>query len=187
MTFPPLEDIGRRRRKIGINQRELARLSGVSQSFIAKIETGRINPSYELAKAIFNILESLEFKEESHAVDVMHLEVKGVDSSATASEASQLMSETGYSQLPVFSDGKVVGGIMESTIINSLLKVKNPHNLSELMVKEIMEEAFPMVDASTPVSIISMLLRYKPAVLVTVKGDIKGIITKADLLKIVRE
>jgi len=42
-----------------------------------------------------------------------------------------------------------------------------------------------MVDASTPVSIVSMLLRYKPAVLVTVKGEVKGIVTKADLLKIV--
>ncbi len=67
-----------------------------------------------------------------------------------------------------------------------MVKIKNLSSLSELTVREIMEEAFPMVDASTPVSIVSMLLRYKSAVLVTIKGEVKGIVTKADLLKIVR-
>ena len=178
MAFPTLEEIAKRRRSLGINQRELARLSGVSQSFIAKIETGRINPSYELAKTIFNALESLEFKEELSAADVMHSKVTWIDSKSTASEASQMMSETGYSQIPVFSDGKNIGSVTESTVINAMVKIKNLSSLSELTVREIMEEAFPMVDASTPVSIVSMLLRYKPAVLVTVKGEVKGIVTR---------
>ncbi|MEM3607493.1 MAG: CBS domain-containing protein, partial [Candidatus Bathyarchaeia archaeon] len=97
-----------------------------------------------------------------------------------------LMSETGYSQLPVYKEGRVVGSITEGTIISAMLKVRDPLSLSEMTVEEIMEESFPMVDGSTPVNLVSTLLRYTPAVLVTIKGEVKGIITKADLLKIVR-
>ena len=186
MALPSLEEIAKRRRSLGINQRELAKLAGVSQSFIAKIETGKINPSYGLAKAIFDVLEGLESKEELRVVDVMHSKVTGVDCSATMSEASKLMSETGYSQLPVYKEGRIVGSVTESTMISAMLKFKDPLRLSELSVEDVLEEGFPTVDASTPVSVISLLLRYTPAVLVAVKGDVKGIVTKADLLKMVR-
>lgn len=186
LALPSLEEIAKRRKSLGLNQRELARLAGVSQSFIAKIETGKINPSYELAKAIFDVLERLESKEELKAADIMHPDVTGIDGSATVSEASKLMDETGYSQLPVYKEGKVVGSIAESTIISAMLKIRDPIRLSKMTVEEIMEESFPMVDGSTPVSLVSTLLRHAPAILVTVKGEVRGIITKADILKIVR-
>jgi predicted transcriptional regulator len=185
MPLPSLEEIAKRRRSLGLNQRELARLAGVSQSFVAKIEAGKINPSYGLAKALFDTLERLESKEELRAADVMHPDVTGIDGGAAVSEASELMRETGYSQLPVYKGGRVVGSINEGTIIGALLRVKDPLSLSETKVEEVMEESFPMVDGSTPVNLVSTLLRYTPAVLVTVKGEVKGIITKADLLKIV--
>jgi len=50
-------------------------------------------------------------------------------------------------------------------------------------VAEAMDEAFPTALASTPISAIASLLRHYPAVLVMEKGEIAGIITKADLLK----
>ncbi|MEM2122092.1 MAG: CBS domain-containing protein [Candidatus Bathyarchaeia archaeon] len=185
LPLPSLEEIAKRRRSLGLNQRELARLSGVSQSFVAKIEAGKINPSYELAKALFDVLERLESREELKAMDVMHPNVTGIDCSAAVSDASELMGRTGYSQLPVYKEGKVIGSVSEGTIIGAMLKVRDPVSLSEMTVEEIMEESFPLVDGSTPVNLISTLLRYTPAVLVTLKGEVKGIITKADLLKIV--
>ncbi|MBI2079314.1 helix-turn-helix domain-containing protein, partial [Candidatus Micrarchaeota archaeon] len=38
--------LGSLRRKLGITQKELAKLAGVSQSLIAKIEMGKIDPAY---------------------------------------------------------------------------------------------------------------------------------------------
>jgi predicted transcriptional regulator len=39
----------------------LAKFAGVSQSFIAKIESGKIDPSYSKVKTIFDVLDlSLE-------------------------------------------------------------------------------------------------------------------------------
>jgi predicted transcriptional regulator len=48
-----------------------------------------------------------------------------------------------------------------------------------------MEEAFPQVDEDAPLSLISNLLQTYSAVLVARKGDVMGIVTKADLLRII--
>jgi len=45
-----LEALVRLRKRLGLSQRELARISGVSQSLISKIERGKINPSYEAVR-----------------------------------------------------------------------------------------------------------------------------------------
>ena len=46
-----LNEISRLRKQLGLTQAELAKLSGVSQSLIAKLEAGKIEPSYSKAKA----------------------------------------------------------------------------------------------------------------------------------------
>jgi predicted transcriptional regulator len=95
------------------------------------------------------------------------------------------MSKTGYSQLPVFSDNKVVGSITEKTIMTNMLRVGDPKKISKWSVEQLMDEAFPRIESSTPIGVISSLLKYSPAVLVTDKGELVGIITKADLIKII--
>ena len=54
------------------------------------------------------------------------------------------------------------------------------------LVKEVMEESFPQVSDDAPLSLLSSLLKYYPAVLVQRRGEIVGIITKADLLGAIR-
>ncbi|MBU4502216.1 MAG: helix-turn-helix domain-containing protein, partial [Nanoarchaeota archaeon] len=48
-----LEEIKIRRNKIGLTQTQLARLAGVSQSLIAKIESKKIDPTFSKTKSIF--------------------------------------------------------------------------------------------------------------------------------------
>lgn len=55
-----------------LSQKQLASLSGVTQSMIAKIELGKINPSYLKTKAIFDTLEGLERRSELKAKDLSH-------------------------------------------------------------------------------------------------------------------
>ncbi|MEM2079059.1 MAG: helix-turn-helix domain-containing protein, partial [Nitrososphaerota archaeon] len=52
-----LESLAKLRRRLGLTQRELAKISGVSQSLISKIECGRISPSYEAVRRILQALE----------------------------------------------------------------------------------------------------------------------------------
>ncbi len=184
--FPSLDEIAKRRKRLGLTQKQLARVAGVSQSLIAKIESGKITPSYTKVKAIFQALNSVEREEEISAEEIMNKPVTWVDQEDEVWRAIKLMDEGNYSQLPVLGKGKVVGSISEKTILNKLLEGRNPRDIGKLRVKNVMDEAFPTVQAKTPLTIVSTILRHYPAVLVMSKGEIAGIITKADVLKMVK-
>jgi predicted transcriptional regulator len=183
--LPSLEEIGRRRKLLDLSQKELAKISGVSQSMIAKIESSRISPSYLKTKAIFDTLESLERRNEMKAKDISHSKVVGVQVNDAVAKAIRVMREAGFSQLPVFNGSQVVGSLTEKIILDRLFSAPKPDEVSRQTVEKIMEEAFPTVSEETPLSMVSALLQYAPAVLVSRRGHVQGIITKADLLKVV--
>jgi len=181
--FPSLEDIAKKRRMLGLKQAELAKLAGVSQSLIAKLESGKIDSSYTKVKTIFDALERLEVKTKIQAGKVLHKEVVGIQKSEPISKVVQLMKSHGYSQLPVFDGKQPVGSISEKTILHQILAGKDLSQISASPTGEIMEEAFPQVGEDAPLSLISSLLQVYSAVLVSKKGKVVGIITKADLLR----
>ncbi|MBS7648182.1 MAG: CBS domain-containing protein [Candidatus Bathyarchaeia archaeon] len=184
--LPPLEEIEKRRKSLGLTQKELAKLVNLSQSMIAKIECGKLNPSYLKVKLIFDTLEKLEKKITLKAEDLLHEEVVGIEKDDSISKAVNLMLEKGYSQLPVFDRGKSVGSITEKTVLEQILKSDDVSKLSSMSVESIMESSFPCVDMDAPLQVISTLLRYSSAVLITERGKIRGIITKADLLRVIK-
>lgn len=183
--LPELDEIGKRRRKLGLKQTELARFADVSQSLIAKIEAKKIDPSYSHAKAIFEALENGEEKEQTKAKDIMTKKVFGVKKTDAVQQAVKIMKAKSISQLPVFDGENVVGSISEQTIMNKLSEGWDLSALSKSVADEVMDEAPPRVDENTPVQVISSLLRYNSSVLIGSKDKIIGIITKADLLRIV--
>ena len=79
---------------------------------------------------------------------------------------------------------KVVGSISEKTILNLILEGKYLDQISKMLIGEVMDKSLPQVNEDASLSLISNLLQVYPAVLITIKGDIKGIITKADYLKL---
>jgi predicted transcriptional regulator len=181
--FPPLEEIAQKRRLLGLKQSELARLAGVSQSLIAKLEAGKIDSSYKKVKTIFDALDRLEVKTKIQAGKVLQKEVLSVQKNEPVSKVVQLMKKHGYSQLPVFDGKQPVGSISEKTILRQILDGKGLAQISALPAAEVMEEVFPQVAEDAPLSLISSLLQVYSAVLVSKKGMVVGIITKADLLR----
>ena len=153
-----------------MSQKELGKLSGVSQSMIAKIESGRISPTYQKTKAIFDTLEGLERRNQLKAKDVSHGKVMAVQAHDPVAKGVRVMRETGFSQLPVFNGGQVVGSLTEKVILQRLMSTPNPDELSKQSIEQIMDEAFPTVSEDTPLSMVSALLQYEPAVLVARKG-----------------
>lgn len=181
--LPSLEKIARKRKMLDLTQKKLADLSGVSQSLIAKLESGKTDPSYTKVKAIIDVLNQLEMKMEVHAREIVHSKVISVQKSDKVSKAVRLMMEHGYSQLPVFDGEHAVGSISEKTILSQVSAGRDLSQISVLFVEEVMNEAFPQVGGDAPLSLISGLLQVYPAVLVSKKGKVTGIVTKADLLK----
>jgi predicted transcriptional regulator len=182
--LPPLEEIAQKRRLLGLKQAELAKLAGVSQSLIAKLESGKIDPAYTKVKTIFEALEKLEVQTKIQAGKVLHKKIVGIQKNEPVSKVVQLMKSHGYSQLPVFDGKHSVGSISEKTILNQILAGKDLAQIATLPIEEVMEEAFPQVNEDAPLSLISGLLQVYSAVLVSKKGTVVGIITKADLLRI---
>ena len=177
-----LESLAQLRKRLGLTQRDLARLSGVSQSLISKIERGRINPSYEAVRRILQALERARAERSKglSAKDICTKKVISVEASDPLSKAISLMRRHGISQLPVFHRGKLVGSISESTIMRKLEKIKSP----SMRIREIIDEAFPTVPEESSLNLLRQLLQEYPAVLLQKNGKITGIVTKADLFKV---
>ncbi len=180
--LPGIDIIPGRRRKLGLTQNQLAGMAGVSQSYIAKLEAGKIEPSYLKVKAIFEALDKLERKNEVTAAEIMTTEIVSIQKSVTVHETIEIMRRNGYSQLPVMDGDKPVGGISERRLLDQILYNKDGIPASRKVVGDIMEESWPTVAEDAPISLLSNLLRYYQAILVQRKGQIIGIVTKADLL-----
>lgn len=178
------KDIATIRKQLGLTQSRLAEISHVSQSLIAKIEAGKIDPSYAKAKALSDALESIQRKHSKKAKDIMAKHIIGVKSDSTVEDAARLMRQHSISQLPVFENEKLVGSVSEKTILRLLEGVKDPRAIFSKRVKDVMEDAFPLVTEDTPVEILYSFMNFFQAVLVSKRDKIVGIITKADMLKV---
>ncbi|MCS7132604.1 MAG: CBS domain-containing protein [Aigarchaeota archaeon] len=183
--MPPvwdLKSLARIRRRLGLTQAELARLSGVSQSLISKIEGGKIDPSYEAVKRIFDALELVEAERGRGltAGDICTREVITINVSDQLGRAIDLMKRHGISQLPVLDRGRVIGTISESTIVRKLEKIRS----TEIRVGEIMDEALPTIPETASLTLLRDLFQEYPAVLVQKNGEVTGIVTRADLFKV---
>jgi len=105
-----------------------------------------------------------------------------VECSETVARAAQLMTKHGFSQIPVLSNGRVVGSINETGLYAEI--VRNPE-VKRGPVEAIMQPAFPFADISTSVeALATMLTPENPAVLVRdFKSDEIYIITRSDVIQ----
>lgn len=187
MILPDIHHIKARRKQLGLTQRKLAMMSGISQSLIAKIESGKAEASYNKIKTIFKILDNLTQKTEKKCKEIMTTSIISIKENNTVGMAVKLMKKHEISQLPVFDNNtKVTGSITETTILKAMENTNRTNRTKDELfkqkIKQIQEEAFPIVNKQTPINSIIPLLKNVPAVLVSEKGKIVGIISKVDVL-----
>jgi predicted transcriptional regulator len=181
-----INGIKKRRKLLELNQKQLAVLAGVSQSFIAKLESEKItHPSYNNMKKIFDALDREEGKITKKAKDIHNTTIDFANTSDTITKVAQIMNKHGYSQLPIHDErNEIVGSLSEEAIRNYMAKGDKPEELPKMEAGDLMTDAFPQIDENYPVDTILSLLRYSQAILTTRKGKVVGIITKSDLFKL---
>jgi cystathionine beta-synthase len=110
-------------------------------------------------------------------------ELCAIEGNEPVEHAVTLMSEHDFSQISITLDGRLVGSLNESQLYGHL--VANPAIKRE-PVHSIMLPAFPFVDASTPVELLStMITAQNPAVLVRdFKSEKTFIITRSDVIRV---
>jgi predicted transcriptional regulator len=181
--LPEIDTVAQRRRALGLTQTQLAEKANVSQSYIAKLEARKIEPSYTKVKTILEVLNSLERGKETKAEEIMSITIVSVQKSDLVQKAVDTMWDSGFSQLPVMDEDRPIGSITERTIIDYMRNGNAEGPVGQQPVYSIMDDPFPQVGEEAPVSIIAGLLRIYPAIIVQKRDKVTGIITKADLLK----
>jgi len=165
------------RLEAGLTQRQLAKLVGISQAHIAKIENEKVDPRLSTVNKILEVLTSGEKRK---CKEIMTENVIFASPNDRVLEVSKIMMKNAISQLPVIENGIVIGTVTEESIIRNLSST-----VAERKVEEIMEPPLPMIPENASINVAKSLLEESPAVLVVKKGKVKGIITRSDLLKIV--
>jgi predicted transcriptional regulator len=169
---------------LGVTQRKLALLCGVSTSMINQIESGRCKPSYDTAKRIFEILLSMESDASIKAGNICNKNLITIQSEESLSVAIHKMRDHSISQLPVFDGSRLVGILTEDNLAKIMIE-HSDRDIHLIKVASVMESPPPLVDISTPAKALVSLVRFAKCVLVSEKGTVIGIITLTDTLKIV--
>jgi cystathionine beta-synthase len=110
-------------------------------------------------------------------------ELSSVECSRPLEEAVRIMSDHDFSQISITNHGRIVGSLNEAHLYDKF--VRDPE-LKKKPVEAIMQPAFPFVDISTPVELLStMITPHNPAVLVRdFKTEKTFIITRSDIIRV---
>jgi len=98
--------------------------------------------------------------------------------------AIDIMRDNSISQIPVFDSSRVVGILTEDGLAKVMLE-KDEKDLRNMQVFQAMEPPPPIVDVSTPAKALIPLVRFAKCILVSQKGNVIGIVTTTDTLKMV--
>jgi len=172
------------RKELGITQEELARKAGVTQAYVAKLESGKVDPRLSTFNRILQAL--LECKHgQLHARDVMSSPVIYVKPYDTVEDVIRLMNDHNISQLPVVAGDNVVGSVTERSLVRKSLEHED---IYDRKVMEIMDDPFPIVSEEEDLEVVKYLLEDNPAVIVQDReGHLAGIITRVDIFRIGKE
>jgi predicted transcriptional regulator len=160
-----------------LTQSKLADLVGVSQAHIAKIEGEKVDPRLS---TVNRILEVLMEGRETRCGEIMTQGVITAGSGDSIQDVCAKMMENAISQMPIKDGKRVVGTITEKNIVQHMSS-----DISKERVEKIMEPQLPSVSEDTGIDTIRSLLENHPGVLITRNGEIVGIITRSDLLKVI--
>jgi len=106
-----------------------------------------------------------------------------VEAARSVEEAVRLMSAHDFSQISVTKDGRIVGSLNETHLYEEIVRTPD---VKKKPVEAIMQPAFPFVDISTPVQLLStMITPENPAVLIRdFKTEKTFIITRSDVIRV---
>jgi len=179
--LPTPEEIRKLRKEANLTQIELAELANVSQSLIARIEKGGVDPRLSTLKKILNaIYKSNENKVK--AIDYAIKKVITVSHDEKLSKAAKILNKLGISQLIIIDDqDKIIGSVREKSITRKLLE-QGEEILQQKIIDQL-DESLPEISAEASLDEVKSLVIENDAVVLVSKGKLKGILTKADIIK----
>lgn len=108
-------------------------------------------------------------------------EIVSIKEDDKVKDVLELITKTGYTQIPVLRGKQSVGSIREGRLLSKLVDKPTLYNS---LIKEVMGESFPILEAKTDISDVKKLFKDHPAVLVSDFGLVTDIITRYDLINL---
>jgi predicted transcriptional regulator len=182
--LPTAQEFRYLRKKAGLTQKELASRAGLSQPLIARIEHGDIDTKLSTAKKILDVIKSSESKKEKslNLRDYMVSPVMYCKSADPIKRVVEKMEDNNISQMPVMDGGIAVGSVTDTQLVQVLSK-KGARS-ARRKIADIMAKPFPELEINSPIDKAVDLLTKNSAVLITRNKHIAGIVTKADVLRL---
>ena len=191
---PTPEELQELRRKVGLTQTELGNRVGISQSLIARIERGKVNPSVTTLRRILKVIEE-EQKIHFRLSDLLRWKRRNsklpqliwVAPEDKVRRAVLLMKRHDISQLPVLKGNSPVGSVYDRTIIREMMLLGTSAVYTK-SVREIMEPIFPVFEMNESIEkAFSKIASGADAILVLDQGRPIGVITKIDVISFMKK
>jgi predicted transcriptional regulator len=175
-----LSELKRIRKRLGITQGDLAQRAGISQAYVAKLESGQADPKLSTFQKILDCLEALE-KGVKRAADIMVSPIISIDANDSVENAIIVMSRNDISQVPVTRRGRIVGSLIEKSLIRRI-DLKKMDTYRTVKISELMDDSLPTVSRNESLETIFSLLKDNNAIIVAEHAKPVGIITRSDIL-----
>jgi len=176
MIFEP-QQLNKIRKRLNFTQNAFAREAGISQSMVAKIESGKLDPTYSKVKKIEETILRLMKKEEKQAKEIMTKKILYVSPSKKVDTIIKLMRKHEISQIPVMQNENVIGLVSEKSILS-----KDLDEIKEMTASDVMIDSPPIISPNTNIEIVRQLLSPYSILLVKEKGKLVGLVTRSDLM-----
>ena len=166
------------RKTLGLTQAQLAEESGLTQSVIAKVELGTVDPRASTLRRLIAALVRCERPDQPHSVgDIMVEEVAVLAPDDAVQSAVERMVREGISQLPVVSDsGAILGLVSEASLLGADVQPDRP-------VQSVMQMNFAVVNLGVTITEGRRLLVEHEVLLVTDAGILCGLVSRIDMVR----
>jgi len=166
------------RKQLDLTQYAFAKEAGISQSMVAKIESGKLDPTYSYIKKIEKAIENLSKNHEKEAKEIMCKEVIIANKKDNIKDVVKLFQKHSISQIPVVEKNQVIGLLTESSLLDNMEKYNE-----KSLVEDFIEESPPIITKNTKIMAVTSLLKFYPILIVQDFGKLIGVITKTDIIK----
>jgi predicted transcriptional regulator len=182
--LPTAQEFRYLRKKAGLTQKELADKAGLSQALIARIESGSIDTRLSTAQRILDVIKK-SGQAKAKSLDIKDYMISPVIYCKTGDPIKRVvekMEEHGISQMPVMDGGKAAGSVTDTQLVQIL--ARKGARSARRKISDVMSKPFPELEISAPIDRAIELLAGNPAILITNGPHVAGILTKADVLRL---
>ncbi|MHA1637907.1 MAG: helix-turn-helix domain-containing protein [Candidatus Thorarchaeota archaeon] len=172
-----IDELRQQRVNAGFSQSDLALEVGVSQSYIARMERGDLDPKYSIVCKIVQVVSGLS---SIVCSEIMDSAPKTIDGRQPVAIAKRVMDQSGTNVLIVLRGARVVGCLTYVDII------RNEHlDFEQISAEAILNPlGIPIVDENSPIVAIVPLLKTYRVIAVQKQGRFSGTISRDEILKL---